>query len=121
MHSTYNTLVHPTNGFSIKPLKVKLLAGEQKATEKRCCSFPFWGVGGVGATQERRGVAGHGAAEEATKRHVRAKRRLCLLLPPTSNTRPFLGYDVDPLRKKKEFTMEAQVFFAKYPRKSVFF
>ena len=23
----------PTNGFSIKPLKVKLLAGEQKATE----------------------------------------------------------------------------------------
>ena len=24
----------PTNGFSIKPLKVKLLAGEQKATEK---------------------------------------------------------------------------------------
>ena len=25
----------PTNGFSIKPLKVKLLAGEQKATEKK--------------------------------------------------------------------------------------
>ena len=25
----------PTNGFSIKPLKVKLLAGEQKATEER--------------------------------------------------------------------------------------
>ena len=25
----------PTNGFSIKPLKVQLLAGEQKATEKR--------------------------------------------------------------------------------------
>ena len=25
----------PTNGFSTKPLKVKLLAGEQKATEKR--------------------------------------------------------------------------------------
>ena len=25
----------PTNGFSIKPLKVKLLAGEQKATEFR--------------------------------------------------------------------------------------
>ena len=24
----------PTNGFSIKPLKVKLLAGEQKATEE---------------------------------------------------------------------------------------
>ena len=27
----------PTNGFSIKPLKVKLLAGEQKATE--ACLF----------------------------------------------------------------------------------
>ena len=25
----------PTNGFSIQPLKVKLLAGEQKATEGR--------------------------------------------------------------------------------------
>ena len=25
----------PTNGFSVKPLKVKLLAGEQKATELR--------------------------------------------------------------------------------------
>ena len=25
----------PTNGFCIKPLKVKLSAGEQKATEKR--------------------------------------------------------------------------------------
>ena len=25
----------PTNGFSIKPLKVKLFAGEQKATEYR--------------------------------------------------------------------------------------
>ena len=26
----------PTSGFSIEPLKVKLLAGEQKATENRC-------------------------------------------------------------------------------------
>ena len=37
----------PTNGFSIKPLKVKLLAGEQKATEIQSCipvatyRFPF--------------------------------------------------------------------------------
>ena len=28
----------PTNGFAIKPLKVKLLAGEQKATEFRLCA-----------------------------------------------------------------------------------
>ena len=36
----------PTNGFSIKPLKVKLLAGEQKATESNsyrsdCCLRAF--------------------------------------------------------------------------------
>ena len=41
-----NTLAHfawmlglnflPTTGFSIKPLEVKLLAGEQKATENTC-------------------------------------------------------------------------------------
>ena len=31
----------PTNGFSIKPLKVKLLAGEQKATEYWKCCFSF--------------------------------------------------------------------------------
>ena len=30
----------PTNGFSIKPLKVKLLAGEQKATEKWLVGIP---------------------------------------------------------------------------------
>ena len=29
----------PTNGFSIKPLKVKLLAGEQKATKYMCFLF----------------------------------------------------------------------------------
>ena len=29
----------PTNGFSIKPLKVKLLAGEQKATESCLVCF----------------------------------------------------------------------------------
>ena len=33
--SAFNCL--PTNGVSIKPLKVKLLAGEQKATEKHDC------------------------------------------------------------------------------------
>ena len=36
----------PTKGFSIKPLKVKLLAGEQKATEKfrdRLLLSPFTG------------------------------------------------------------------------------
>ena len=27
----------PTNGFSIKPLKVKFLAGEQTASEKKSC------------------------------------------------------------------------------------
>ena len=52
----------PTNGFSTKPLKVKLLAGEQKATEHLFygkhrlvrqsgsqCSFSFspWGVGPI--------------------------------------------------------------------------
>ena len=29
----------PTNRFAIKPLKVKLLAGEQKATEALCGCF----------------------------------------------------------------------------------
>ena len=29
-----------TNGFSIKPLKLKLLAGEQKATQR--CFLPFF-------------------------------------------------------------------------------
>ena len=32
----------PTNGFSIKPLKVKLLAGEQKATEQCYESAPVY-------------------------------------------------------------------------------
>ena len=30
----------PTGGFSIKPLKVKLLAGEQKATQSLCLHLP---------------------------------------------------------------------------------
>ena len=30
----------PTNGFSIKPLKVKLFAGQQKATEQGCARSP---------------------------------------------------------------------------------
>ena len=50
-----NTLVHlawmvgiftflPTHGFSMKPLKVKLLAGEQKATENRRTHHPWVSV-----------------------------------------------------------------------------
>ena len=34
----------PTNGFSMKPLKVKLLAGEQKATEVCGSVFHAWGT-----------------------------------------------------------------------------
>ena len=32
----------PTNGFSIGPLKVKLLAGEQKATELKGTRLSWW-------------------------------------------------------------------------------
>ena len=40
----------PTNGFSIKPLKVKLIAGEQKATELIRCQvrFFFYSCRGLG-------------------------------------------------------------------------
>ena len=37
-------LLLPTNGFSIKPLKVRLLADEQKATEKARYVFAVFGI-----------------------------------------------------------------------------
>ena len=45
----------PTNGFSIKPLKVKLLAGEQQATE--LWNLPFWIDGPWGQLSKMAGSA----------------------------------------------------------------